>query len=117
MVTNGGNTEGLFRAAFMSSGSPVPVGNITHGQKYYDALVNDTGCFGTADTLECLRQVPYEKLKAAVDKSPNLSSTQVCDYVLDQFEGVVSIYLLYRELIYHGFLERTGYSSLRHRSI
>ncbi|EMD39510.1 hypothetical protein CERSUDRAFT_80903 [Gelatoporia subvermispora B] len=76
MVTNGGNTEGLFRAAFMSSGSPVPVGNITHGQKYYDALVNDTGCFGTADTLECLRQVPYEKLKAAVDKSPNLSSTQ-----------------------------------------
>lgn len=77
MVTNGGNTEGLFHAAFMSSGSPVPVGNITHGQKYYDALVNDTGCFGTADTLECLRQVPYEQLKAAVDKSPNLASTQV----------------------------------------
>lgn len=35
MVTNGGDTEGLFRAAFMQSGSPsspVPVGSITDGQ-------------------------------------------------------------------------------------
>ena len=29
MVTNGGNTEGLFRAAFMQSGSPIPIGDIT----------------------------------------------------------------------------------------
>ncbi|OCH92834.1 carotenoid ester lipase precursor [Obba rivulosa] len=76
MVTNGGNTEGLFRGAFMSSGAPIPVGNITHGQKYYDALVDETGCAGEADTLECLRNVPYDELKAAVDKSPNQYSTQ-----------------------------------------
>ena len=29
MLTNGGDTEGLFRAAFMQSVSPSPVGNIT----------------------------------------------------------------------------------------
>ena len=29
MVTNGGNTEGLFRAAFMQSGSPIPTSDIT----------------------------------------------------------------------------------------
>jgi acetylcholinesterase len=29
MVTNGGDTEGLFRAAFMQSGSPIPISNMT----------------------------------------------------------------------------------------
>ncbi len=33
MVANDGNNEGLFRAAFMQSGSPIPVGDITNGQK------------------------------------------------------------------------------------
>ena len=33
MVANGGNTEGLFRAAFMESGFPIPVGDITNGQR------------------------------------------------------------------------------------
>ena len=30
MLANGGNTEGLFRAAFMMSGSPTSIGDITH---------------------------------------------------------------------------------------
>ncbi len=33
MLINGGDTEGLFRGAFMQSGSPIPVGDIEHGQK------------------------------------------------------------------------------------
>ncbi|KIK96774.1 hypothetical protein PAXRUDRAFT_825611 [Paxillus rubicundulus Ve08.2h10] len=76
MVTNGGNPDGLFRAAFMQSGSPLPVGDITHGQKYYDALVCDTGCSNASDTLQCLRDVPYERLLDAVNKSPNVFSYQ-----------------------------------------
>ena len=40
MLTNGGDTEGLFRGAFMESGSPIPTGDITHGQKDYDAIVS-----------------------------------------------------------------------------
>ncbi|KIM43069.1 hypothetical protein M413DRAFT_26269 [Hebeloma cylindrosporum] len=55
MLANGGNTEGLFRGAFMQSGAPIPVGDITHGQQYYDAVVKQTGCSGAADTLDCLR--------------------------------------------------------------
>ncbi|KAI9449008.1 carotenoid ester lipase precursor [Lactarius psammicola] len=69
MLTNGGNTEGLFRAAFMQSGSPPPIGDITHGQRFYDDLVERTGCSGSSDTLACLRAAPYEKLKAAMDNS------------------------------------------------
>ncbi|KAH8079814.1 Alpha/Beta hydrolase protein [Cristinia sonorae] len=76
MVTNGGNTEGLFRGAFMQSGSPIPIGDISHGQKFYDALVSQVGCSGASDTLQCLRQAPYKKLKDAVDASPGIFSPQ-----------------------------------------
>lgn len=97
MVANNGNHEGLFRGAFMQSGSPIPVGDITNGQictfscQYYtwviliprnfadyDALVRQTGCSGAADTLDCLRKVDYKVLKAAADLSPGIFSYQVC---------------------------------------
>ena len=77
MVANNGNTEGLFRAGFMQSGAPIPVGDITNGQKYYDALVKDSGCSGTSDTLQCLRTVPYAQLRAAINKSPSIFAYQV----------------------------------------
>ncbi|KAJ7599915.1 carotenoid ester lipase precursor [Mycena floridula] len=76
MLTNDGGTEGLFRAAFMQSGSPFAGGDINNGQPYYDAVVSETGCSGASDTLECLRTVPYKTLKAAIDKSPGLFSYQ-----------------------------------------
>ena len=34
MVTNGGDTEGLFRAAFMESGSPLATSDITAVDMY-----------------------------------------------------------------------------------
>lgn len=49
----------------------------SHGQKYYDVVVQQTGCSGSADTLECLRTVPYAKLKKAIDSSPSFFSYQV----------------------------------------
>lgn len=77
MVTNGGNPEGLFRAAIMQGGGPTPVGDITHGQPYYDALVAETGCSGANDTLQCLREVPYDVLLYGVSQSPVPLSYQV----------------------------------------
>lgn len=50
MFANNGDTEGLFRGAFMQSGGPIPVGYITHGQPEYDALVRNTKCDTTDDT-------------------------------------------------------------------
>nr|VWO97518.1 Carboxylic ester hydrolase (EC [Ganoderma boninense] len=76
LLTNGGNTEGLFRGAFMQSGSPIPTGDIVNGQPDYDGLVSATGCSGRSDTLQCLREVDYKKLKAAVDATPNMFSYQ-----------------------------------------
>src|SRR6266542_5537038 len=77
MLAKGGNTEGLFRAAFMESGAPIPVGDITKGQVYYDSIVSDTGCSSASDTLACLRLVPYSQLKASMDNVPGIFSYQV----------------------------------------
>ena len=77
MLTNGGDTEGLFHGAFMQSGAPIPVGDISRGQPEYDQLVQDTSCGNASDTLECLRTVPYDTLKEAVNRSPSIVSAQV----------------------------------------
>lgn len=77
MVANGGNSEGLFRAAFLQGGGHINVGDITRGQPYYDALVAETGCSGANDTLQCLREVPYDVLLNAVNQSPGALSYQV----------------------------------------
>ncbi|KAH9970732.1 carotenoid ester lipase precursor [Lactifluus volemus] len=76
MVVNDGNSDGLFRAAFMQSGSPLSTGDITLGQPFYDFLVNSTGCSGSSDTLSCLRTVPYVTLKAAMDNTPSFFDYQ-----------------------------------------
>lgn len=80
MLMNGGDPGGLFRGAFMQSGSPIPVGDILHGQSYYDDLVSRTGCSNANDTLQCLREVPFVNLSAAVNRSPSIFSYQVCDH-------------------------------------
>nr|GAT47596.1 predicted protein [Mycena chlorophos] len=70
MIANNGNNEGLFRGGFMESGSPIPVGPLENGQKYYDEIVDYVGCSSASDTLECLRTVPYATLLDAQNASP-----------------------------------------------
>ncbi|GJE92632.1 carotenoid ester lipase precursor [Phanerochaete sordida] len=76
LLANGGNNEGLFRGAIMGSGFPLPVGDIIKGQPFYDILVNETGCQGTPDTLQCLREVPFEAIVKAVNDTPSSNSYQ-----------------------------------------
>ena len=77
LVTNNGNQDGLFRGAIMQSGGPIPVGDIENGQRYYDFMVEKTGCGQSADTLDCLRGVQYNTFKKAMDESPNFFAYQV----------------------------------------
>jgi carboxylesterase type B len=77
MLYNGGNTEGLFRGAFMQSGYPMSVGGLEQGQVYYDFVVQQVGCSKAADTLECLRTVPYDALRDAFIATPGPSSYHV----------------------------------------
>jgi carboxylesterase type B len=95
MLAYDGNNEDLFHGAFMQSGAPIPVGNITEGQvssrafpslfyclkafqKYYDQLVNGTNCGSSNNTLDCLRSAPLSTLSDAINQTPGLWSYQVC---------------------------------------
>ena len=76
LLTNNGQQDGLFRGAIMQSGGPIPVGDIENGQQYYDFMVEQTGCRGANDTLNCLRGVSYPTFKKAMDLSPNFFAYQ-----------------------------------------
>lgn len=83
MVTNGGNTDGLFRGGFMESGSPTPGTDITTGQAVYNQIVAETGCAGSEDTLECLRTVPVDALVGAINATPDIfNPNQVRDLLM-----------------------------------
>ena len=77
MVANGGDNEGLFRGAFMQSGSVIPRGDVTLGQQDYDDLVQATGCTSVEDTLECLRRLPFSTLKEALNILSNFLPQRV----------------------------------------
>ena len=57
-----GDNEGLFRAAIMESGSAIgpPLNGTDWYQAMYNKLAASVGCADAKNTLECLRQVPYE---------------------------------------------------------
>ncbi|KAI0046103.1 alpha/beta-hydrolase [Auriscalpium vulgare] len=76
LVTNGGNSEGLFSSAFMQSGSFFPAGPVAEGQPFYDALVANVSCAAANDTLQCLREVPIDRLRTAINASPNIFAFQ-----------------------------------------
>ncbi|KAI9063824.1 carotenoid ester lipase [Trametes sanguinea] len=76
MITNGGSTEGLFRAAWMESGAVEAVGNITKLQSTFDFIASEVGCSSSSDVLACLREVPAADLRTAGDKTPNVYTYQ-----------------------------------------
>ena len=81
MLTNGGDQEGLFRGAYMESGTICPMGDMEGAQQYYDDFVAAVGCADAPDTLACLRYASFDELKAAMDASPTFFSYQVGIYV------------------------------------
>lgn len=58
----------------MESGGPIPTGNFTRGQMFFDAIVAQTGCQGALDTLQCLREAPFEALRDAA-QGPSIPSS------------------------------------------
>ncbi|KAH6882862.1 Alpha/Beta hydrolase protein [Alternaria rosae] len=59
-----GDNEGLFRAAILESGNAVgaPLNGTDWYQHMYDNLTESVGCSDAKDTLQCLRDVPYETI-------------------------------------------------------
>ncbi|KAF9224875.1 alpha/beta-hydrolase [Gyrodon lividus] len=79
MVAYDGQLDGLFHGAVMESGSATPmhdIGTFQEAQKNYDFIVDQTNCTSATDTLNCLRQAPYESIVNAVLETIPLLSYQ-----------------------------------------
>lgn len=59
-----GDSGGLFRAAILESGNAVgpPLNGSDWYQHLYDNLASSVGCAGANNTLQCMRDVPYDKI-------------------------------------------------------
>jgi carboxylesterase type B len=59
-----GETDGLFRAAILESGGAVgaPLNGTDWYQGMYKNLTASVGCANSTNTLQCLRDVPYETI-------------------------------------------------------
>lgn len=59
-----GDTGGLFRAAIMESGNAVgpPLNGTDWYQHMYNNLTASVGCADSNNTLQCMRDVPFEKI-------------------------------------------------------
>ncbi|KAK0648344.1 Alpha/Beta hydrolase protein [Cercophora newfieldiana] len=70
------NGKPLFRGAIMNSGSIVPADPVDcpKGQVVYDTVVKAAGCSAAADTLQCLRELPYDKYLRAANSVPAILS-------------------------------------------
>lgn len=76
---DGNNTykgKPLFRGAIMDSGSIVPADPVDcpKGQVVYDTVVQNAGCSGASDTLECLRSLDYTTFLNAANSVPSILS-------------------------------------------
>ena len=69
LTAYGGRDDKLFRAGIMESGgsiAPSPA-NYSTFQHSYDTLAAHVNCSDTADSLQCLREVPFETLNSVLN--------------------------------------------------
>ncbi|KAF9251790.1 hypothetical protein DTO013E5_3782 [Penicillium roqueforti] len=64
-----GRDDKLFRAGIMQSGGSISAnpGNYTTFQSNYNTLASNVGCLDVVDSLQCLREVPFETLNAVLN--------------------------------------------------
>ncbi|KAL2851245.1 Alpha/Beta hydrolase protein [Aspergillus pseudodeflectus] len=92
LIAYGGRDDGLFRAAIMQSGGSIMASpmNTTAYQGMYDEIVGKVGCRSARDTLQCLREVPFETLNAlfnGTDGSPAYKFSPTVDHDLIRERG------------------------------
>ncbi|KAK4496750.1 hypothetical protein PRZ48_012733 [Zasmidium cellare] len=74
MVLNGGDNEGLFRAAIMASGGILKLQDYHRGQETFDFIAQKSGCGAATDKIACLRTADYNLIYNAVQQVPNFFS-------------------------------------------
>lgn len=69
LTAYGGRDDKLFRGGIMESGGSISAsaGNFTTYQSSYDTLAASVNCADAADSLQCLREVPFETLNSVLN--------------------------------------------------
>ena len=96
LIAYGGRDDGLFRGAIMESGGSITASpmNDTGYQAMYDEVVAKVSCSSAANTLQCLREVPFEELNSVLngtDGNPAYSFSPVADQDLVRGRGSVQL--------------------------
>ncbi|CAI7575320.1 unnamed protein product [Penicillium pancosmium] len=75
LTAYGGRDDKLFRAGIMESGGSIAASpsNYTTYQPSYDEIVSQVDCTNTEDTLQCLREVPFERLNSVLNGTSGYS--------------------------------------------
>lgn len=84
LTAYGGRDDGLFRGGIMESGGSISASalhNATYYQDQFDALASKVGCADVADKLQCLREVPFEKLNGAINGTNGSPAYEFSPYV------------------------------------
>lgn len=72
MLWDGGDTQGLFRAAIAMSGGGVAVDGPERQQAAFDHMVETAGCTQASDKIQCLKEAKYEDIMTAVNQEGHL---------------------------------------------
>lgn len=69
LTAYGGRDDHIFRGGIMESGSSISYStmNTSDYQGLYDELVSKVDCSGSINTLQCLREVPFDKLNSVLN--------------------------------------------------
>ncbi|KAF5392122.1 hypothetical protein D9757_003310 [Collybiopsis confluens] len=80
LLAFGAQSTDLFRGGIMESGTATTSSfpSLAQAQDVYDAVVSNTGCASSGNTLACLRAVPVNTLIAATNRS-GISTGPVID--------------------------------------
>lgn len=76
LTAYGGRDDKLFRAGIMESGGSISAstGNFTMYQSSYDTLAASVNCSNAVDSLQCLREVPFETLNSVLNGTDGSSA-------------------------------------------
>jgi triacylglycerol lipase len=91
-----GRDDKLFRAGIMQSGGSIAAraANYTTFQSNYNTLASKVGCSDVVDSLQCLREVPFETLNTALngtDGNSDYNFSPVVDGDLIQNWGSIQL--------------------------
>lgn len=70
LTAYGGRDDGLFRGGIMESGGSISAmaqRDESYYQDSFDKLASQVDCANAEDKLQCLREVPFEKLNSALN--------------------------------------------------